>query len=208
MAYKFIKIPNEKFDINVNFWIENFWIKYISPFRELYDRDTSPNKKTSSDWAFCCWLYCDPSFSNKIGKLKEDEKKSAILSYCPTFDFEDEVIQQCLLRYDELCLSEAAQAFKRTVRNLEKFQLLLESKLDEEGLTFDEMIQVGPNRWANKKGTAGQILDIKKKLSQLWIEYEKVKRLFEEEQGSMQLYGGGKPTIIEEGGLTMLADDE
>ena len=207
MAYKFIKV-DDKFDIRKNFWTDNFQIKYISPFKELYDRDTSPDKLQSSNWAWCCWLYCDPSFSNKIGKLREEEKKSAILSYCPDFDFEDEVVSKCLQVYDELCLSEAAQAFKRTVRNLEKFQLLLESKLDEEGLTFDEMIQVGPNRWANKKGTAGQILDIKKKLSQLWIEYEKVKRLFEEEQGSIQLYGGGKPTIIEEGGLTLIPDDE
>lgn len=205
--YRWIRLP-DKFSIDVNFWDENFWIKYISPFKELYDRDTSEGHIVSSKEALCCWLYCDPSFSNKIGKLKEDEKKSAILSYCPNFDFEDPLIQQCILRYDELCLSEAAQAFKRTVRNLEKFQLMLEEKLDEDGLTLDEMIQVGPNRWANKKGTAGQLLDIKKKLSQLWMEYEKVKRLFEEEQGSIILYGGGKPTIIEEGGLTMLADDE
>lgn len=205
--YKFIKV-DDKFDIRKNFWTDNFQIKYISPFKELYDRDTSPDKLQSSNWAWCCWLYCDPSFSNKIGKLREEEKKSAILSYCPDFDFEDKVVSKCLQVYDELCLSEAAQAFKRTVRNLEKFQVLLESKLDEEGLTFDEMIQVGPNRWVNKKGTAGQILDIKKKLSQLWIEYEKVKRLFEEEQGSIQLYGGGKPTIIEEGGLVPIPDDE
>ncbi len=207
MAYKFIKV-DDKFDIRKNFWTDNYQIKFIEGFKQLYDNDTSVDKWDSSSICWALWLYCDPSFSNKIGKLKEDEKKSAILSYCPNFNFEDPIIQQCIQRYDELCLSEAAQAFKRTVRNLEKFQLLLESKLDEEGLTFDEMIQVGPNRWANKKGTAGQILDIKKKLSQLWIEYEKVKRLFEEEQGSIQLYGGGKPTIIEEGGLTMIPDDE
>ena len=207
MAYKFIKV-DDKFDIRKNFWEDNYQIRFVKGFKELYDRDTSTNKTESSNWAWSIWLYCDPSFTNKIGKLREEENKSAILAYCPTFDFKDNIVVECISNYDEFCLSEAAQAFKRTVRNLEKFQVLLESKLDEEGLTFDEMIQVGPNRWANKKGTAGQILDIKKKLSQLWMEYEKVKRLFEEEQGSIQLYGGGKPTIIEEGGLTLIPDDE
>lgn len=207
MAYKFIKV-DDKFDIRKNFWDDNFQLKYVSPFKELYDNDTSTNKVESSQLCWCCWLYCDPSYSNKIGKLREEEKKSAILSYCPNFDFEDDIINKILTSYDDMCLSEAARSFKRTIRNIEKFQLLLEDKLDEEGLTFDEMIQIGPNRWANKKGTAGQILDIKKKLSQLWIEYEKVKRLFEEEQGTMQLYGGGKPTIVEDGGLVMIPDDE
>lgn len=205
--YKFVKL-DDKFDIRKNFWTDNFQCCYISPFKELYERDVSPDKVASSRLCWSVWLYCDPSFSNKIGKLREEEKKSAILSYCPEFNFNDELIIQCLLKYDDLCLSEAARTFKRTLRNLEKFQSLLEEKLDEEGLTFDEFVPIGNNRFANKKGTAAQILDIKKKLSQLWSEYEKVKRLFEEEQGTMQLYGGGKPTIIEEGGLTMIPDEE
>ena len=204
--YKFVKL--DKFDIRKNFWEDNIQLQFIQPYSQLYEEDTSPNKETSSKIMWCVYLYCDPSYSNKIGKLPEEEKKSAILSYYPEFDFKDKLINECIIKYDETCLSDAARKFKRTLSTIEKFQVILDNKLDTEELTFDEMIQVGPNRWAQKKGTAGQILDIKKKLSQVWKEYETIKRLFEEEQGSIQLYGGGKPTIIEEGGLILINDED
>ncbi|HPQ79383.1 MAG TPA: hypothetical protein PLG47_02955 [Candidatus Dojkabacteria bacterium] len=203
--YKFVKI-DDKFDIRKNFWSDNYQFRYIEPFKQLYDLDESVDKVDSSKTMWGIWLYSDPSYQNKIGKLREDEKKSAILSYCPHFDFKDDLINKCIIQYDDQCLSEAARAFKRTLSSIDKFQVLLEKKLEEEDLSLDEFIQVGPNRWVNKKGNAVQILDLKKKLSQIWKDYENVKRLFEEEQGNIQLYGGGKPTVIEEGGLEMIHD--
>jgi len=206
MAYRFVKI-DDRFDIRKNFWEDNYQFRYILPYKGLYDRDNSKDKQVSSTEAWCIWLYSDPSFQNKIGKLKESDKKSAILTYCPTFDFKDDLINECIISYDDQCLSEAAKSFKRTLASIDKFQDLLEKKLEEEDLSLDEFIQVGPNRWVNKKGNAVQILDLKKKLSQIWKDYENVKRLFEEEQGNIQLYGGGTPTVMEEGGLQLIEDE-
>lgn len=206
MAYKFISV-GEKFDIEENFWERNGQIRFIEPFKKLYDRDTTENKKASSKEMFCIYLYCDPSYTNKIGKLPEVEKKSAILSYYEEFDFEDPVIQQCITEYDTKCLSEAAQKFKRTLNSIELYQRLVDKKIDE-GLTLDTLVQVGPNRWVNSKGTANQIVDLKKKVTQVWFEYEKISKLFEEEQGNIVLYGGGKPTVMEEGGLVLLDDED
>lgn len=203
--YRFIRI-DDRFDIRKNFWVDNYQFRYIDPFKKLYDADESKDKTESSSIMWGVWLYCDPNYQNKIGKLREEEKKSAILSYCPNFDFKDDIINECIIKYDDQCLSEAARAFKRTLSSIDKFQVLLERKLEDEDLSLDEFIQVGPNRWVNKKGNAVQILDLKKKLSQIWKDYENVKRLFEEEQGNIQLYGGGKPTVIEEGGLEMIHD--
>jgi len=205
MAYRFVNIP-EKFDIDIDFWDSNFWLKFIKPFDELYALDNGG--KHSSKLAWCLWLECDPSYQNKIGKLQKEEKRSAILTYYPKFDYNDELLTRCMVAYDEHCLSDAARTLKRTLNNIARFQEALEKKMDSEELTWDVLVEVAPKKWVNQKGTAGQILDISKKLTQTWKEYEPVKRIFEEEQHSMQLYGGNKPTLVEEGGLIMLPDED
>lgn len=207
MAYKFISIP-EKIRMDFDFWESNYWVRFIEPFKELYDKDESLNKSASSKTMICLWLYCDPSYQNKIGKLQEDEKKSAIKSYCIDFDFKDDLINRCIVAYDEHCLSDAARILKRTLNNLARYQEAFEKQMDGTELTFDELVEVGKNKWINKKGTASQLLDVSSKLTKTWKEYEPIKRIFEEEQHSMQLYGGNKPTIVEEGGLILLNDDD
>lgn len=205
MAYRFVNIP-EKFNIDVDFWDLNFWLKFIKPFDEVYALDNGGDH--SSKIMLCIWLEADPSYQNKIGKLQKEEKRSAILAYYPKFDFKDDLINRCIVAYDEHCLSDAARTLKRTLNNIARFQEALEKKMDTEDLTWDELVEVAPKKWVNRKGTAGQILDISKKLTTTWKEYEPIKRIFEEEQHAMELYGGNKPTIVEEGGLILLPDDE
>lgn len=207
MAYRFANVP-DKMDINFDFWENNYWMKFIEPYKELYETDTSKNKTHSSMCMLCIWLEADPSYQNKIGKLQKEEKRSAILAYYPKFDFKDDLINRCIVAYDEHCLSDAARTLKRTLNNIARFQEALEKKMDTEDLTWDELVEVAPKKWVNRKGTAGQILDISKKLTATWKEYEPIKRIFEEEQHAMELYGGNKPTIVEEGGLILLPDDE
>jgi hypothetical protein len=203
--YRFVQTP-ERFDIESNFWNYNYWLKFIKPFDDVFNMDDG--KIMSSKFMWAVWLYADPSYQNKIGKLQEDEKKSAISTYNPDFDFKDDLVNKCIVAYDEHCLSDAARILKRTLNNLSRYQEAFEKQMDGTELTFDELVEVGKNKWINKKGTASQLLDVSAKLTKTWKDYEPIKRVFEEEQHSMQLYGGNKPTIVEEGGLIMLPDEE
>lgn len=208
--YKFVKVKPSStgFDIRINFWEDNYQLRFIEPYKFLYDRDESPNKVNSSKEMWCIWLYADPSYDNKIYRLSEQDKKSAIKSYYKDFDFEDEIINKCLTEYPNTCLSEASQKFKRSLNSIEKLQDAIDEKLATEGLTFDEWVPLGGNRFNKIEGTAKQILALKKQMSLLWKEYEPLKRMFEEEQNSVRLYGGGKETLMEKGGLVMIEDDE
>lgn len=209
MTYKFVKVRPSSggFDITVNFWIENQQLRWMEPYKSLYDRDTSSTKEDSSKIMWCIWLYTDPSYDNKIYRLSEEDKRSSILSYYPNFNFEDELINKCLIEYPNNCLTEAAQKFKRSLNSIEKLQEAIDEKLAQEGLTFDELVPIGNNRFLKKDGTAKQILTLKKQMSLLWKEYEPLKRMFEEEQSTVRLYGGGKETLMEKGGLIVIEDE-
>ena len=129
MAYRFANVP-DKMNINFDFWENNYWMKFIEPYKELYETDTSKNKTHSSKCMLCIWLEADPSYQNKIGKLQKEEKRSAILAYYPEFDFKDNLINRCIVAYDEHCLSDAARTLKRTLNNIARFQEALEKKMD------------------------------------------------------------------------------
>lgn len=207
MPYKFLYIPEKYYHANV--WEENPWLKYIEPFKELYERDDSVNKITSNNEVICLWLYCDPSYQNKIGKLKEEQKKDAIKAFYQGFDFNDNVIGKCIVAYSELCLSDAARTLVRALKAIERLQDVIDSQLEKGDLTLDETISLGNNRWIKKEGTMKQLLDLKTKLAKTWKEFLPIQKQFEEEQTAEgKLYGGGQRTLMDEGGLLVLEDED
>ena len=108
--YKFINSANG--DYKINFWEINPQLTLIAPFRELYERDKSKNKETSSLEMWCVFMYCDPSYDNKIYRLPPDKKLDAIKFLNNDFNKEEEVIAKCITEYDVHCLTSAARAFK------------------------------------------------------------------------------------------------
>lgn len=208
--YKLIKVKPSStgFDIRVNFWQDNYQLRYIEPFKQLYDRDTSENKVVSSSEMWAVWLLQDPSYDNKIFRLSEQDKRSAVKSYCPNFDFEDEVINKCLISYSELCLSNAAKAFLQEEKSLQERSELIDKIQREQGYTLDEFVSLGNNRWGNKKGTASQLEAIRKNTAGIYKQYIQIRAAFEEEQNNVRLYGGGKETLMEKGGLVLVEDED
>jgi hypothetical protein len=204
--YRFVKVQGQ-FDIRKNFWEENFQISLIYPFSSLYQRDNTTNKLTSSKILWCCWLDQDPNYENKLYRLPPDQKKSAILAYYPEFDYKDPLIAECLMAYPEHCLSPAAKSFRSEEETLRKFAELIEKKIEEDELTFDSYIPLGNNRFQLIKGTANQIADLKKKNAGLYPQYEKIRKMFEQEQNEIRVYGGGTETIMESGGLILFDED-
>lgn len=211
MTYQFIKV-NPPFDINVNFWSNNPQVALIEPFRELYENDNNPNKETSSKVAWCCWLYSDPNYENKVYRLPIDQKKSTILYYYPEFDFDDEIIKKCLSSYDELLLTPAAKAFK-----IEEMSLIKRAKfLEESEYSFPTPVLDANGKQvfiAGKPvfnpGTAKDLDMMRKSTAVIVKEYEKAKKVFEEEQkADLRVYGGGTETALDKGYLMLIEDED
>lgn len=206
--YRFINI-NPPFDIEVDFWSNNNQLKHVQPYKQLYDEDKSKNKTDSSKVMWCVWLLLDPSYDNKVGKIRDTkEKREAILSYNPNFDFDNPLINEILTAYPDDCLSDAAKSFKKEEEGLRKFADTLEKYLETNDLTFDHVVQISPGKTQIVKGTATQYADLKKKNASLYIIYEKVRKMFEEEQTSIRIFGGGKEGLIESNGLVMIPDED
>jgi len=208
--YKFVKISGP-FDIRKNFWEENYQIAHLDPFKKLYERDTSKGKERSSSEMWCIWLFLDSSIENKFYRQPEHQRKSAISSYYPNFDFKDSLINECLNAYTESCMSEAKRSYDREIRGLRKFTEMIEEMMTGD-LTLDTYVTVRNNRGTEQekliKGTAKQVLELKEKAVRLFGQYEKVKSIFLEEEAQNILYGGGELSLVEEGGLIELPDDE
>ena len=96
-----------------NFWQKNPTLTIISPFAQLYQRDTSEEKEISSKEAWAIFLYADATQKNKLYRLTADERKVEIKDYyCPHIDWDDELIVKTIEAYPELCMSIAGRAFK------------------------------------------------------------------------------------------------
>jgi len=210
VVYKFVKVKPSitGFDIRINFWDDNNLIRYIPPFQELYEKDKSPNKEKSSMTMWCIWLDQDPSYDNKLIRLSEQDRKSGILSYYPDFDYDDDLINKCLIAYPNHCLSNAAKAFMAEEESLVERSKLIQKIQEEQGYTLDEFVSLGNNRWGNKKGTAKQLDDMRKNTATIYKQYNQIRNVFEEEQNNIRLHGGGKETIMEKGGMVLIPDEE
>lgn len=198
--YRFIN-TTEKFNIEENFWKLNPQVKHIKPYSMLYRKDKSKDKSVSSKQMWCIWLYMDPSYNNKVGKLPESEKREAILDYYPDFNFEDPLIVQCMESYSTHFLSPVA----RNMVNLEVAIQNVSEKVnelsrDKSKLTLDTYEKI-EGRYQLKKGTMPQLMKLLDDVHKLMEKYDKMRRLFEEEQSEERIYGGGKLTAIESGEL-------
>jgi hypothetical protein len=208
--YRFINSANG--DYKINFWEINPQIAIIHPFRQLYERDTTKDKSVSSLEMWCIYMYCDPSYDNKIFRLPPDKKLDAITYVYPDFDKEDTSIAQCITEYDVHCLTSAARAFKE-----EELSLLKRAEFIKEApYTFDEIAtnRSGEYMYTKQgspiviKGTAKDLDAMRKNTLTIYKQYEEVKKMFEEEQGELRVHGGRRESIFEKGELIEVDDKD
>lgn len=210
MSYQFIDLK-QPVDINDNFWKQNSQLRYIEPFKDLYDRDSSKDKSVSSKECISIWFLKDPNYYNKVYRLPEDQKKSTVLYFFPEFDFEDEVIKKCLSVYDELILTPAAKAFKAEEESLiKRAKFLSETEYTMPTRALDEKGK--PIYIAGKPvyepGTAKDLDTMRKYTETIIKQYEKAKKVFEEEQKQQsRIMGGGNETAFDRGHLKLIEDE-
>lgn len=209
--YQFVRLHGP-FDITKNFWTENFQISLIEPFKKLYDRDESSDKSKSSKEMWCIWLMTDCSIDNKLYRQPEHQKKSAVLSYYPAFDFKDPDIANCLIAYPECAMSDAKREFDSALKSLRILTDSISERVNSDELTLDEVVTFRNNRGTEQdklvKGKARQILELIERCDKQFAKFEKIKQMFLQEEAQIILYGGGELSLVEEGGLMELEDED
>lgn len=207
--YKFVNSSNG--DYSINFWTLNPQLTLINPFRKLYERDKTKDKSVSSLEMWCVYMYCDPSYDNKIFRLPPDKKLEAITYLYNDFNKEEDDIAECIAQYDIYCLTSAAKAFKE-----EEISLLKRAEFIKAApYTFDEIAtsRNGEYMYTKQgspiviKGTAKDLDAMRKNTLTIYKQYEEVKKMFEEEQGELRVHGGRKESIFEKGELLEVTDD-
>jgi len=198
------------FDIRINFWDKNYQIALMSPFKKLYQRDKSKDKDISSKEMWCLWLWCDTSSENKMRRLNEDTKKDAILTYYPEFDFDDEVIKECIEKYELFLLTPAAKAFKEEEESLIKRAKFIKNT----EYTFDSVekdakgaVVYVAGKPMVRKGTAKDLDSMRANTLKLYQQYDEVRKMFIDEESNLRIWGGGTESLLDSAGLIELEDE-
>ena len=99
---------------NKNFWEANPQLVYMPPFSYLYSSDKSKDKAKSSKDMWCIFFMSDPDEDkNKFYRIPEKERLDMLQEvYNPEFDVENELVQECILKYPSLCLTAVERALK------------------------------------------------------------------------------------------------
>ena len=121
----FINVKKE-FKPNLNFWELNPHLRYVRPFSELYAEDTSKDKDTSSKHMWCVFYLSEPDENiNLYYRLPLDQLIDTCKNFNPNFDYDNELIQNCIKEYPETCLTVMERMLKITKDLFKKRTLFL-----------------------------------------------------------------------------------
>lgn len=206
-------IVQAPFDINVDFWKNNFLISLIEPF------DKIKKKKDSSKIMWCIWMMKDPNPINPVVKIPEKDRVSAIKRYYPKYKENDKDIIAGLKAYPKTLLSNAAKAFVEEEDLMSDRAEMMKSMSDhckaqikkntenlmnlEEGQEYVSIIET--------KGFQDtlKVLDtMRKNTKSIYDSYTKISKDFQLEVSKVQIEGGGSEGLLEKGGLPELNDDD
>ena len=191
------------FDIRVDFWKSNFELSLVGSFKTAYEK---LGKSKSSKLMWSVYMFTDPSPENKIFKMGYEMKISAIHSYNKNFDPTDELTAKCIEDYNYVLLSPAARTFKQELESLKDREFIL-NKITE---SLKNLAAENPLSLADKE--IQSLMDKTDKMRgnsmKIYDNYEKIKKIFDEESGVARLHGGGSENIFEKGGLLELNDDD
>lgn len=115
----FTIIP-DNFNPEDNFWDVNPQHKIIPPFSILY-KEYGKKKSSKIMWACVMMSHPDPE-KNKLYRLPYEDRKRAIEeNYLESIiDWDDELLVECLNKYETVCLSAVERALKAEKDFLEK----------------------------------------------------------------------------------------
>ncbi|GIU70127.1 MAG: hypothetical protein KatS3mg002_1363 [Candidatus Woesearchaeota archaeon] len=152
--YKFIS----EFNIDSNFWELNPHFKYLTEFKELYEKDKSKNKEFSSKQLWAIALYVD--INSPFRRMAPEIRKKEILNYL-TNKHKWEDLEPYFQKYEQVCLTEKQQLFKSwgdKLRAREKFIRDTEYKASTFKM-LDQMMADTKKMWDNYKQVEAEMIE-------------------------------------------------
>jgi hypothetical protein len=186
----FIKIQKD-FRPNENFWELNPHLIYVKPFSKKYNADPHPDKIQSSKDMWCIvWMIEPDEDENKYYRLSESERLDVCLEFNPAFDVNNEITEDCMKSYPDLCLTVEAQSYKIAKDFLVKRNEFLKTA----DYNFDTM-----NSLENAVAKTPKILE----------DFAKVEREYlQSKNKDSRVRGGRQPTAREKGLIIAPKEDE
>lgn len=179
-----VNVTNDFTEEDYNFWEDNMQLSIMKPFSDIYNRDTSENKKVSSKEMACIFFMCEPDpDKNKFYRIQEQERLEMLKeTFYSDFNEEDELIKQCIEEYPFLNLSAVKRALKEEIDSMRKRASFI-ANFDYE----DKSISDIKNFDMIRKATP-QILEA----------YEKIEEKFLKEKTSSRIRGGRRKSKAEQ----------
>lgn len=161
--------------IEDNFWEINPHVRYLTKFKDLYEKDKSKDKTTSSRQMWAIILFTDPKSPFK--RIDETERKKEVLNYLNNIStWED--IEPYFKPYEDYCLTEKQQLFKSWGDKLK---------------TREQFI-----RATDYKATTFKMLDeMMSQTEKMWKMYSNVEKDMIEEEQQVRIKGGRKKSKSE-----------
>lgn len=185
----------------MNFWDANPQLKYIKPFSDLYNNDSSNNKEFSSKDMWCVFFMSDPDEeNNKFFRIPYIERYEMLKeTFNITFDLDNELIKECMKQYPLLCLTSVQRALKDEKEVLMKRADFLKSQ--DYTLDTYEMITGAGGRLmrVTLPGTAKQLDTMHKSTKAIMDNFAKIEADFLAEKVKSQLKGNRQESKSERG---------
>lgn len=132
--------------IEDNFWEVNPHVRYLTKFKDLYEKDKSKDKTKSSRQMWAVVLFVDTR--SPFRRMEETQRKIEVLNYLGNSSTWEE-IEPYFKPYEEACLSEKQQLFKSWGDKLRTREQFIRAT-DYKATTFkmlDEMMSQTEKMW-------------------------------------------------------------
>lgn len=199
----FIDIATQEIFVG-NPFENNPHLKFIEPYKSIYNRDKSKDKKTASNEMYGVFVMCSVDETvNKWSKLSEDKRKE-IVSENFKIKWDDKLIKEAISDYPAKCMTLAERTLKGIRDKLtERDKFLKDSPYTTDIYARDKdgnYISKG-NTFLVDKLSPEKIDAMLKTTASLYNELASAEKLFNVEKDNLRIRGGRQRTDFEDGTL-------
>jgi hypothetical protein len=195
-------ISSEIFEGNP--FINNPHLKHISPYKEIYDRDKSKDKRKSSNEIYAIFIMTSPDEEeNKYIKLSEEKRKELVETHFK-INWNDKLIIEGLKDYPKKCMSIA----ELTLQGIQNKILERDAFLKSCPYTNDIYAKDSNGNFIAKGNTflidklpPEKIDKMLRETAALYKEYSEAQKFFRIEKDNLIIRGGRMATDMESGEL-------
>lgn len=179
-------------------------LKFIEPYKSIYNRDKTKDKKKASNEMYAIYIMSSPDEdTNKWIKLSE-EKRKEIVSATFKIDWEDSLIKNAIEDYPSKCMTLAEVTLKGIRDKLserDKFLKSCEYTANPYAKDSNGNYIAKGNTFLEDKLRPEKIDTMLKASQSLYKELAEAEKLFKIEKDNLIIRGGRMPTDLENGEL-------